>query len=119
MLPPPTSILPLSEQMLYEHFGETVPPANSGYGADRRRRRMTELTPENTGRIRIHVDYDSLYEDKAPLYSACFVVGAWYARGLAGPTPPADGIATCAGLTTGAQRFSTSCVSALLLQHKF
>ena len=102
--PTATSMLPLSEQMLHKHFGETVPPANSGYGADRRRRRMAELTAENTNRIRIQVDYSSLYEATAPLYSACFQVGEWYARGLAGPTPPADGVATCEGLTSGAQR---------------
>jgi hypothetical protein len=102
--PPPTSMLPLSDQLLLKHFGETAPPANSGYGTERRRRRMTELTAETTDRIRIHVDYESLYEETAPLYSACFKVGAWYARGLAGPTPPANGVATCRGETSGAQR---------------
>jgi len=98
--PPPTSMLPLSDQLLLKHFGETAPPANSGYGTERRRRRMTELTAETTDRIRIHVDYESLYEETAPLYSACFKVGAWYARGLAGPTPPANGVATCRGETS-------------------
>ena len=102
--PPPTSMLPLSDQLLLKHFGETAPPANSGYGAERRRRRMAELTAETTDRIRIHVDYESLYEETAPRYSACFQVGAWYARGLAGPTPPANGVATCRGETSGAQR---------------
>ena len=98
--PPPTSMLPLSDQLLLKHFGESAPPANSGYGTERRRRRMTELTAETTDRIRIHVDYASLYEETAPLYSACFQVGAWYARGLAGPRPPADGVATCRGETS-------------------
>ena len=101
--PPPTSMLPLSDQLLLKHFGETTPPADSGYGREWRRRRM-ELTEENTDRIRIHVDYESLFEETAPLYSACFKVGAWYSRGLAGPTPPADGVATCRGETSGAQR---------------
>ena len=102
--PPPTSMLPLSDHLLLKHFGETTPPADSGYGRERRRRRMTDLTAENTDRIRIHVDYASLYEETAPLYSACFQVGAWYSRGLAGPTPPADGVATCRGETSGARR---------------
>ena len=74
--PPPTSMLPLSDQLLLKHFGETAPPANSGYGAERRRRRMAELTAETTDRIRIQVDYESLYEETAPRYSACFQVGA-------------------------------------------
>ena len=73
---PPTSMLPLSDQLLLKHFGETAPPANSGYGAERRRRRMAELTAETTDRIRIHIDYESLYEETAPRYSACFQVGA-------------------------------------------
>jgi len=94
-------MLPLSEQLLYQQFGENVPPANSGYGEDRRRRRrMKELTEENTLPIRIKVDYQSLYKETAPMYSACFEEGEWYARGLAGPTPPTDGVATCAGLAT-------------------
>ena len=29
-------------------------------------------------------DYASLYEETAPQYSACFTVGAWFARGLPG-----------------------------------
>ena len=33
---PPTSMLPLSDQLLLKHFGETAPPANSGYGAEAR-----------------------------------------------------------------------------------
>ena len=69
-------MLPLSDQLLLKHFGETAPPANSGYGAERRRRRMAELTAETTDRIRIHIDYESLYEETAPRYSACFQVGA-------------------------------------------
>ena len=106
----PPSMLPLSDQMLLAHFGgETAPPANSGYGSNRRRRRMAELTAENTNRIRIHVDYRSLDEATAPLYSACFQVGAWYARGLAGPAPPADGVATCQGQISGAHTLCLSC----------
>ena len=106
----PNAMLPLSDQLWFNHFGETVPPANSGYGPKERRRvtelrrRMTDLTAETTGRIRIHVDYESLYEETAPLYSACFQVGAWYSRGLAGATPPADGVATCRGEASGARR---------------
>ena len=107
----PNSMLPLSDQLRLNHFGETVPPANSGYGTERRRRRMTELAAETTDRIRIHVDYESLYEETAPLYSACFKEGAWYARGLAGSTPPADDVPTCRGETSGAQR--TRCAQPL------
>ena len=98
------SMLPLSDQLQLTHFGEEPPPANSGYGPSRRRRRMAELTAENTERIRIRVDYASLDEATAPRYSACFQVGSWYARGLAGPEPPADGVATCQGLSSGTPR---------------
>ena len=55
------------------------------------------------------MDFQSLYEEKAPAYSACFREGAWFRRGLpvrstAGCSPgsdsefgcpPADGIPTC------------------------
>ena len=97
--PAAAALLPLSEQMLWQHFGDAVPPANSGYGRQRRRR-MEALTPENTQRIRLKVDYTSLYPDTAAKYSACFNVGDWYARGLPGPDPPADGVATCRGDTS-------------------
>ena len=51
-----------------------------------------------TCRGRLGADYGSLYEETAPAYSACFTVGAWFARGLpeGGLTPPEDGLETCA-----------------------
>ena len=56
----------------------------------------TALTRSNTKPLRVKLNFDSLYEDKAPQYSACFAVGAWFRRGLpAAQTPPADGVETC------------------------
>ena len=71
---------------------------------DRRRHLQSEpeamdsgaLTRENTKPIRIKLDVNSLYEDKAPDYSACFELGAWFRRGLpAQRTPPSNGVETC------------------------
>jgi len=41
------------------------------------------------------LDFASLYPETAQPYSTCFDEGAWYRRGFPGPTPPADGVATC------------------------
>ena len=59
-------------------------------------RRLTALSPSNTAPIRLHLDFQSLYEAHAPQYSACFTVGAWFRRGLpSSHTPPANGVETC------------------------
>ena len=47
--PAAAALLPLSEQMLWQHFGDAVPPANSGYGRQRRRR-MEALPSRGTSR---------------------------------------------------------------------
>lgn len=65
------------------------------------RRQLVEtssaLTTANTAPIRVKVDARSLDPQHAPLYSACFVVGEWFRRGLPDgqPTPPEDGLETC------------------------
>ena len=100
------SMLPLSERMRLEHFGDSIPPANSRYRNAPSKRQLDPctgncLTEENTRPIRLRVDYASLDPETAPPYAACFQVGEWYARGLPGPEPPADpSLATCRGLTT-------------------
>ena len=84
---PPRSLLPLSSRLVPDHASEyrdTV-EAQLSAGVHRvryGRRRTEELTTANTAPIRITIDYSSLFEETAPLYSACFVVGAWFARGL-------------------------------------
>ena len=99
---PPRSLLPLSSRLEPDHASELrdVVEAQLSAGVHRVRynhRRTEELSTANTAPIRIVVDYSSLYEETAPLYSACFAVGAWFARGLpdGGGSPPADGVATC------------------------
>jgi len=93
----PRSLLPLTERMQLAHYGADHPPSNTRYGTASRpsRRRMATLDVDNTEPIRLTVDYSSLYQETAPQYSACFAVGDWFARGLPGPDPPSDGVATC------------------------
>jgi len=72
------------------------------------RRRLDALTTENTRPVRIHLDFQSLYQATAPAYSACFAVGQWYKKGLptitpafSEVTPPSDpSQATCTRTTT-------------------
>ena len=93
-------LLPLSEQYRLDHYGDEIPPANSKFGTSSHRRRLA-LTTENTRPIRLHIDYSSLYEETSKPYGSCFTVGAWYARGLPGPTPPTSAVqATCTGEPT-------------------
>ena len=90
---PPRSLLPRSASLEPD-----VPWLHADRLGNRHsRRRAEELTTDNTGPIRIAVDYASLFEESAPPYSACFKEGAWFARGLpdGGLTPPTDGVATC------------------------
>jgi len=53
------------------------------------------LTRDNTRPIELVLDFASLYQETAQVYSTCVAVGAWYRRGSPGPTPPLDGLATC------------------------
>lgn len=77
----------------------TVPPGThhvrykSSRTTARRGRRTQAATTE---RIRIHLDFNSLYEQTAPRYTACFRVGDWFRYGMPpGSEPPKDGVQTC------------------------
>ena len=96
------SMLPLSEQLRWHHYGDATPPANSRFKpSTHSHRRQLALTAENTRPIRLHLDFSALYEETSKPYNSCFQVGAWFARGLPGPTPPASAAqATCTGEPT-------------------
>lgn len=53
------------------------------------------LDRSNTRRLRIALNFDTLHQETALPYAACFKVGDWYRRGFPSPQPPADGIDTC------------------------
>ena len=68
------SMLPLSERMRLEHFGDSIPPANSRYRNAPSKRQLAPctgncLTEENTRPIRLRVDYASLDPETAPPYA--------------------------------------------------
>ena len=68
----------------------------------RSRRRLEVLDESTTDPIRLELDFSALYEATAPQYSACFVEGAWFRRGLPSQTvPPTDGVATCVRGSSG------------------
>jgi len=93
------SALPLITQL--QHENENLQPVHPQPRPSWIRRQLTAgtgtLNAGNTAPLRIKVDTRSLYEAHAPLYSACFQVGAWFRRGLPDqqPNPPANGVATC------------------------
>ena len=99
---PPRSMLPRSASLEPDDVSWVHETSEAALHAGRHRvkynhRRTEALTTDNTAPIRIVVDYQSLFEENAPAYSACFKEGAWFARGLpdGGLTPPADGVETC------------------------
>ena len=95
---PPRSMLPRSF---------SIPPDSPEVPLSRRR--QLQLTEETTQPIRLHLDFASLHEETAPPYSACFEVGAWFARGVPGPEPPEDGVATCEFRGTAAEYEQVDC----------
>ena len=60
------------------------------------RRHLATLDASNTAPLRLQLDFSALYENTAPKFSACFILGAWFRRGLpAQSTPPTSGDGDC------------------------
>lgn len=105
----PWSVLPRSIGPPRSMLPRSISIAPDSPEVARPRRRQLQLTEETTQPIRLHLDFDSLYEETAPPYSACFEVGAWFARGVPGPEPPEDGVATCEFRGTAAEYEQVDC----------
>ena len=108
------SILPLISRWQNTHGLPVDPAAPSRPSASRRK--LEVLTADNTKPIRIQLNFDSLYQDTAPEYTACFKVDDWFRLGLPqgsstfpGTPPPNKTDGSLGDETCNADRRGTDC----------